>query len=249
MPEKHKIYKLKDKTDKYTIQKKDIFNVSNRIIFNMPTGAGKTGLIANFLLRPEFYKKDFQNIYIFSGSKDEPKLKTIVRELELDDVNVQVFGDYDDNVINEIYDFIVEQYKQDLENGEKPEHNLFIFDDLGFKNIFARSKKESAMERLFMNGRKWLISSWILTQTITQISPSCRKNANGLIIGKITNSELEMIERQFNYLKTKKEFMDMVRDHTENLHDFMVVNLTNPAKDIYMDRDFKSLSPKENPKS
>ena len=239
-----KILKMRDKSDKYTIIKKDIPSLPMRLLAIGRTGCGKSSVaLGNLLLRPEFYKNDFlpENIFIFSGSlKGDLKLQTIIEMLDIPESNL--FNSFDEEEAHIIYDMLVDNFNEAHNNKEKVEHSLFIFDDLGFTNLQNKNNKYSIMDKLMSNGRKYLISIITLNQRITQLSSNAREQASALMLWKSTNRQLELVEQYFNYMtgkNAKRKFFDMIKDHTEDIHDFIVFDLGK--KDIYRDSEFKPI--------
>jgi len=154
---KHSILKMKDKSDSFTRDKGDLPDLPARIVLTMPSGGGKTSILGNFLLRDSYYRKDFdpENIFIFSGSlKGDHKIQTIIKELDVSPGNV--FTGYDENVLEHIYNELVDRYNEAVRDGVKPDHSLIVFDDLSFTNLFSKSAKNSQIDRLFCNSRKFL---------------------------------------------------------------------------------------------
>jgi len=236
-----KTYRMKDKSDKYTVIKKDIFSLPFRVIACGKTGSGKSSIaLGNFFLRDDFYKNDFlpENIYIFSGSlKGDLKLQTIIKELEIPEENT--FDDFDEESAHVIYDMLVENFNEAHNNKLQPHHSVFIFDDLGYKNLQNKNKKNSILDKIFSNGRKYLISCMTLQQRMTQINSNAREQCSGLLLWKCTNRQLDLVEQDFNYLDNKKQFMNMIKDYTQGQHDFIVMDL---GKDeIYRNKEFKPI--------
>jgi len=235
-----KFYKMKDKSDNYTIINKNMFSLPARILIIGRTGAGKSGMLGNLLLRKDalrnYYKPE--NIFIFSGSlKGDEKLKIIINELDIPDSNL--FNTFDEEIGNIIYDEIVENYNEALADKTKPEHTLFIFDDLGFTNKMNKNKKDSLLDRIFCNGRKFLVSTITLNQKITQLSTCAREQASSLILFSSSNKQLELVESDFNYLDNKKQFLKMIKKHTEDIHDFIIIDISK--KNIYFNKEFKPI--------
>jgi hypothetical protein len=234
------ILQMKDKTDSFTIKKKDIFDLPCRLLLLGKTGMGKSSILGNFFLRQDFYRGDFlpENIFIFSGSvKGDMKLKTIIEQLEIPSSNV--FDTYDEDAGHVIYDMLVENFNEALAQKETPKHSVIIFDDLGFTNLQRANKKNDILSRILCNGRKYLISTMTLNQRITQVSRTAREQVSGIIMGKCSNKDLELIEGDFNYIN-KNKFREMFRKNTEESHDFMVVNFSN-GKHIYQDKNFNNI--------
>ena len=234
------LYKMKDKSDSFTITKSVVFSLPMRLIICGRTGCGKSAKLGNLLLRDDMYRKDFkpENIFIFSGSlHGDFKLATIIKELDIPDSNL--FDDFDEQIGNVLYDQIVEDYNESLENKIKPEHSLFIFDDLSFTNRMNKSKKDSILDRLMCNGRKFLISTILLNQKMTQLSTCSREQCSGLMLHKSSNKQLEIVESDFNFLPSKKIFLNMVKKHTENQHDAIIFDLQKSQ--IYRNQHFQPI--------
>jgi len=239
-----KTYKMKDKSDNFTIKKSNgVFSLPARILGIGKTGCGKSSIcLGNFLLLPEFYRNDFlpENIFIFSGSlQGDLKLSTIRSELEVPDENC--FDSFDEDVGHTIYDMLVDNFNEAVENKMKPSHSIIIFDDLGFTNLMNKNKKNSILDKIFSNGRKYLISTICLAQRITQINSNAREQANGIVLFKASKKQKELIEQDFNYLPNKKQFMDMLTCHTQGKNDYIVIDLNDPNEHIYKDKNFKKI--------
>tara|TARA_Y100000114_G_scaffold106971_1_gene100282 strand:- start:595 stop:1374 length:780 start_codon:yes stop_codon:yes gene_type:complete len=237
------MYKMKDKTDSFTIKKDRLFDLPMRLLMVGKTGSAKTTKLGNLLLRPEpFYRNDFDptNIFIFSGSlKGDMKLREIINQLEIPESNT--FEKYDDDIGNAIYDMIVDNFNNAIANKERPNHTLFVFDDLGFSNMQNQThKKNDILNRILCNGRKYLISTITLNQRITQVSRNAREQVSGAILHKCSNKDLEMIEGDFNYMKNKKDFRDLFLKNTEGQFDFLVINFSNGSH-IYQDKNFANI--------
>ena len=138
------IYKMKDKTDKYTIKKDGLFDLPARVIICGKTGCGKSSLLGNMMLRNDpFYRDNFlpENIFIFSGSLNgDVKMQEIINSLDIPSNNC--FDSYDDEIGHAIYDTLVENFNEAIQNKDKPEHSLIIFDDLGFSNMQNQTHKK-----------------------------------------------------------------------------------------------------------
>jgi len=239
-----KCLRMLDKSDSFTIKKDDIPSLPMRLLAIGRTGCGKSSVaLGNLLLRKEFYRDDFipENIYIFSGSlKGDIKLKTIIEELDIPASNL--YDCFNEEQAHMIYDNAVSDFEDAVSHNETPEHTLFIFDDLGFTNLQKINKKNSILDKIFCNGRKYLISTITLNQRLTQLSPTAREQASALLLWSSTNKQLELVESDFNFMNgsnPRKKFLNMIKKHTANKHDFIVMDL---GKDkIYRNKDFKPI--------
>jgi hypothetical protein len=240
MPE---IYKVKDKSESFYIKKDKIFDLPFRLIINGKSQlSGKSNLLINLLLRDEFYLNDFfkgENIYIISPSlNNDFKLKKLIEVKNIPESNL--FNEYDESVLNMLYDELQNDYETKIAENQKPEHKLVVFDDMSFGGALKKHKF-GIISKLFCNGRHLLISSILTTQKYSDILTTCRTNANGVILFNTNNYELEQIMLDHNFLDSKKEFIKMFRDATIERHDFLVVNYTNPKDEIYLNSKFEKI--------
>jgi len=240
---KLEIYKVKDKSDSYYKDNGILFSTPTRLIISGKSQlSGKTSLMTNLLLRSEFYLNTFDgdDIYIFSPSVgSDEKLKKMIKIKKIPDSNV--IDGFDEEVLEQIYKNIEEDYKEAEENGEKPKDTLIIFDDLSFSGVLKKKTQGNMISKIFNQGRHVLLSVWLVSQKYSDISTTSRINANGAIIFNTSSKELELIERDHNYNGTKKEFMKMFRDNVVSNHDFLVVNYSNKAEERYLNSSFEPI--------
>ena len=245
MKGKFKIDKMIDNTDSFTTEKDhNLFNLPMRVLMIAKTGDAKSTTLGNLLLKSEGYRDDFEpeNIYIFSGSlKGDEKLRIMIQELEIPSSNL--FNGYDGHMLEVIYDLQVEEFNEKINKGEKrkPKLNtLFIFDDLAYSNAMTQRGKENEITKIFMNGRKYLISCIVISQKYSSVGTSLRENASGLIIGKASNKQLDLIADDHNYLETgKKAFQKMFRKATDEPFSKLVINFSKP--ELYFDTHFQPI--------
>src|SRR6056300_242037 len=103
--EKYEIHRVNDPKEKMIIKKKDIFNIPHKLLLvGKSFVAGKGTFFTNMLLKPEFYRNDFNDgeyIFIMSPScKVDTKFKYIINELNIPDENV--FTEWDDDALEAI---------------------------------------------------------------------------------------------------------------------------------------------------
>ena len=229
-----------DKTDSNTTEKDIIDNVPFRMILCGRSGLGKTSIIGGLLLLPNFYKNDFlgERIFLFSPMKNDYKMSVIVKEKDIPADNI--FTEYDDDVLNALYDSLVDEYEENLEDGVKDKkklNSLIILDDMSFDGSL-KSGMYNAINRVFMNGRKHLINIIISSQKYSQISTGQRSNATSIFFYNSSMKERELFEADNNYLQTKKQFFKMLDDNLKNKRDFIYVNYSNEKDKFYLDKDF-----------
>lgn len=241
-----KIEKMRDNTDSFITQKKNnLFDLPMRLLFIAKTGDSKSTTLGNMLLKEEGYKLDFtpDKIFIFSGSlKGDAKIKTIVNQLDIPQENL--FDGYDDDVLNVVYEMLIEDYTDNIDEGitnKRLLNSLIIFDDLAFNGTLKAANKENLIKKLFMNSRKFLVSVIVISQKYSSIGTELRENASGLIIGKASNKQVDLIEQDHNYLENKKEFKSIFKQATDIPYGKLVINFSKP--ELYYNADFKPLSP------
>ena len=244
-----KTLKVRDKTDKYTIKMpNNLFSLPARVILSGQSGSGKTNFLCNIFLNNEFgYNKIFEpeDIYIFSPTAyEDEKLKCIIDNYPKGEIPEEnIFNELDDYLILELYEGLIEEYNESINDKETPTHKAIIIDDFGFQGLMSKNRFNSLV-KLFSNSRKFLVSIFILNQAYSMATPNIRRNASGLVIFNTSNSELEQIEKENNYLKSKKEFMELFRNNIIERHDAFIINYSNKLKDLYLDKNFESLSKK-----
>lgn len=239
MPNNLSIYKVKDSGEKYYTSKPRIFDLPMRLcIVGKSQLSGKSNLLTNLILRDEFYGNDFNgdNIFLVSPSiKNDDKLKKVIKVKDIPEQNL--FLDYDEEVINELYNMLQDEYEESVSNGEKPANKLIIFDDMSF-NGDLKKKTNGIINKIFSNGRHINLSIIVTAQKYSDILTAARENCSGCILFNCSNKQLELIEADHNYLGNKKQFMNMFRKVMGEKHSFLVVNYTNPKEERYLDKNF-----------
>ena len=235
---KNRIQRLKDKSDSNVINKGLIDNVPFRTIICGASGLGKTNFLANMILKDEWYNKIFygDDVYIFSPLKNDTKMNTIISQKEIPEENV--FTEFDDDILKEIYDLSVNEFEERSNAKKRIYNKLIILDDLSYSGVL-RAKQMGQINRVFCNGRKHNISIIITSQKYTQISPVSRANFTSAVLYNTANSQVESIEMDVNFLKSRKAFKSLFRSQVLEKRDFLYVNFSNEKKDIYLDKDFK----------
>ena len=233
---------MKDKSDKHSISKDIIFDIPFRVVIVGKTGCGKTSCLGSLLLLNQFYRNDFKgkDTYIFSPLVNDFKMEQIISAKDIPDMNV--FNGYDEDLLNALYDKLVEEYKKEEDELGKVSPKLVVLDDCSFDGSLRKGLFNS-VSRIFCNGRKHNISIIITSQFYTHILPVCRSNISGAILYNTNRRQLELIAEDNNYLKTKKNFINEVfYENVKEKHDFIVINYSNPRSDLYLNKNFEVIN-------
>jgi len=237
------ILKMKDLSDDFTINKGLLPNLSFRGIIVGRTGSGKTSALGSLLLLPEFYLNDFkgENIYIFSPLKNDFKMETIIKVKDIPESNIST--DFDDDMLGMIYDKVVSDFERSVKLDETPEHVLIVLDDLSFSGAL-KSGTYNNIARVFMNGRKQMVSILLTTQFYHHILNSVRQNASFVMLYNTSLRQLDSIMEEHNFLPNKKMFISMFRQEVKKKTDFIVINHDNEPENMYLDKNFEPILPR-----
>ena len=240
---KLKSYRMIDSTDNFTTKKERLFNLPMRIIMVGKTGDSKSTTLARMLLDKNFYRDDFEadNIFIFSGSfKGDNKLNIIKRELDIPSQNL--IDGYDENHLEVLYENLVDEYNEKISDGEtdpKKLNSLFVFDDLAYTGCMKANSKGDLLSKIFMNGRKYLISCIVISQKYSSVGTILRENSSGLILSRCSNKQLELLAADHDYLESKKEFIKLYKKTTNVPYSKFIINFSHPT--LYQNQDYEDL--------
>ena len=234
-----KILKVKDSADGFH-KKMPVFDLPMRILLNSKSqhGIGKTTIILNLLLNPEFgYDKVFkgENIYIVSDNDQDEKLKLLAKYKDIPEQNIMKYNESD---LISLYDEIEEKFEED-KSDKDIQQRLIIMDDVGYSGKM-KSKQFGIIAKLVSNGRHIALSQIYTSQRLNMTPGTLRSQITGACFGTCSMRELEMIENDFNYMDSKKSFIKMFRKHTEESRSFICINFTGNAG-LYYDREFKPI--------
>ena len=229
---KYDILKIRDKTDTYYTEIPEMFNIPFKLLITSKSqvGAGKTTILANLLANPKFPyhdKFDGDDIYIISNNG---------LRMKIPDENRM---EYDEEMLEVLYEELEEQFNEAVDEGEKPSNKLLIFDDVGYSGSL-KDKQAGIISKILCNGRHANISSIFNIQKYTMASTTLRTNLTGAIFGAVPQRDLELIADDFNMMNHKKDFIKLFRENTKGKRDFLVINFTDD-RGLYFDKLFQPL--------
>lgn len=233
-----KILKVIDKSDSYYTPMDGIPDLPVRmVVVGKSQLSGKSTIILNMLLRPEFYGGKFEpeDIYLVSNNKLDNKLRILADQLEVPGSNIMRFSE---DRLQSVYDHIEDMAQEAVEEGTIPVRSLVVVDDVAFSGDL-KSKINGVMSQLACNGRHANISTIVTAQKYSQLSTVIRTNCTAAILFGNSQRELDLITEDMNFLQTKKEFVNVFRDTTREKNSFMVCDFTTEG--FYLDSEFKPI--------
>lgn len=203
---------------------------ASSVIFNGRSGSGKTNLMVNLLIKPQFYgadiktkKRYFDKIYLFSPTADGGD--DLARFIQPDEIHT-------DFNVSKLTRTIEKQAKLIKEKGLlKSPKILFIFDDIQSDAPFMRTK---AFLRCFIQCRHLNISTFLCGQSWTKTPRACRLQANNIFMFPASQSEVELLSSEFSPPGlTKIRFKKLIEDATEKRYNFLHINMRKHPKERF----------------
>src|SRR5450631_2777484 len=182
-------------------------------------GAGKSTIIEELLLNPEFMNAQFDYILIFAPY---PFTNLNCKK------NENYFSEFDLKIIYEFIEEINEKHKDDYIN------LLIVFDDL--ISHIHKAAYEAEFLSLFYNRRhlikKGCISIIMTTQKFIVVPPQIRPCVNCFLTFQLNSSEYQAIKRDLCSWIEIREIVNILK----NVFDFIFINLVNGNKYINFER-------------
>lgn len=245
MSDKIQILKMKDTNEKLHKKKGLLFDLPMKLlIIGKSQLSGKSNLIGNLLLQEDkrLYRDEFDgdDIYIVSPSAyTDKKIRTLIEEQDIPASNV--FEEYNENELDNLYEILKDEFNMAIEEKEKPKHKLMIFDDMSASGLLKKNMN-GVMSKIFCNGRHIMLSVIVTAQKYSDILTTCRENTSGVIAFAGTERQMQQIIDDHNHFDDKRKFVKLFRRLTNEPHSFMVVNYSNPVQTRYMDKNFKPVN-------
>ena len=203
-----------------------------------PVKTGKSTIISNLLLNPNFYKDQFDLVYIISNTINNDRTSRFLKE----EFPETIFDDL--SRIDEIIDNII-KYQDSFPRGEKPFIAVILDDFLGIK-------KSSKINYLSTRARHYNIGLLLFaSQVFRGLEVPIRQNATFVVIGSPNPNEKElnkMADEYSDIVGGRDNFFKLYKKATPNKYDFMYIDIqSNPTKVysrfdklIYEHRDLSS---------
>jgi len=199
-----------------------------RAMICAPSGAGKTVLLQNLILK--IYRDCFNRIYVFSPSIDidhtwRPVKDYIEKEIKPSDKEKIYFNSYEPEELSKI---ITKQHKVTEYLKDQGKTKLFqiliVIDDFADDKEFTRNSK--LLHQLYIRGRHQVISTITASQIYRAISPVVRKNMTHLFIYRLRNqADLQAIIEEISAVHNPKVLLEMYNVATREPYSFLYINL------------------------
>ena len=138
------------------------------------------------------------------------------------------------------YNDMIQQQKEEYEEGDEPIFNLLILDDVG--NQLRKPKINELFNVLVANRRHSNTSIIMCLQYLYQIPPSIRTNLSYLFAYKPKSLQEE--EKIYEYTKKpKKNMREFFETFYRNKRDIMLIDMTlNDSSDFIIYRNFNKIT-------
>jgi hypothetical protein len=196
-----------------------------RVIFNGRSGSGKSNLLINLMVKPNFYKGYFNETYLISPTAN--KGDDLPKFLDLPDDRIH--NELDPDIIEKIMN---NQMDKVQEKGiDKSPRVCVILDDVQSNPAFMRSGPFTA---LFIQGRHYNISTFICCQQFKRLPKICRLQATNIFFFPSSLGEVETLcDENCPPLLSKKEFKEIIKYATNTAYNFLHINMFVHFKERY----------------
>lgn len=193
--------------------------VPRRKTFNILYGSrftGKTCLLA-YLIKKFYLKKGlFDSVLILTPSKYDKAWNNIRHRKRVTIAN---------KCTNALLEELLNKQEEMVYNGIK-RNTLLVIDDFA-----TQVKALKALEEIAVRGRHVGLTCFVTSQYSRLLSPTIRHNAQGVILFKSSDKELENLANEgLRTLIDTQTFIDWVKQHTQKPRSFVYINLQDPNR-------------------
>tara|TARA_R110002073_G_scaffold124671_2_gene268997 strand:+ start:2110 stop:2889 length:780 start_codon:yes stop_codon:yes gene_type:complete len=186
-----------------------------------PVKTGKSTIISNLLLNPNFYKDQFDMVYIISNTINNDRTSRYLKE----EFPETIFDDL--SRIDEVIQNII-NYQDSFPRGEKPFIAVVLDDFLGIK-------KSSKINYLATRARHYNIGLLLFaSQLFRGLETTIRQNATFAIIGSPNPNEKEILKMSEEFgdrYGGQQNFLKLYKEASKKKYGFLYLDLqSNPSK-------------------
>ena len=216
-----------------------------RLVLSGKSQSGKGGLLQQLILH--HFRGCFERIYVFSptcwtdvstwGPVREYIKNETSQKMEKEPAFFDTFDEAKIESLIKRHSDVVKKQK-DAAQGKSARlfGCLFIFDDLADDS--RAMKRSSILDRLYISGRHFGISTWCSVQKLSLVSVPIRVNATGAMLFRCTKYEFDSIDRDYRPSSLDKQtFRDVFEEATAEPFSFLFIRLNaRSLEDMFMKR-------------
>ena len=232
------IHRVKDSFESMRVPHPLLFPLPFKILIcGKSMLSAKSSLIINLLLKKDGYLGYFKgdNTYIVNPSTAlDKKFDILRRNMKVPKHNI--FLDFDDSILEELYDDIQERVEEDKREGNKVEHSLLILDDVAYTGGL-KGKQMGIITKIAANSRHIGLNLIATSQKYSLFSPTLRENATQIICSSSSLKQIELIYED-NSILPHKEFLHLFLEYTKVPYSWFVIDYSATAENRYKDSNF-----------
>ena len=206
-----------------------------RALVLAPGGGGKTTMLTRLITDKRFYGGKFARIYWISPTATvDPGLdglRDYVEKIQPQDSDPTFRDEFDPEQVQRIIDRAKQVTEHMKKSGDKRRFGtLIVLDDLA-DNPAAVHKCGGLLETLYVRGRHFGISTFVLAQKLKLISPCVRVNLTALFVFRLRNmGDLKAMVEEYSAVADPQKILEMYRRRVQRPFGFFYIDLV--ARDV-----------------
>ena len=196
--------------------------------FLMGSGYGKTNLMCNLILRPEYYGDVFEKILYISPTVDQDNSsQPFFHESMEDIVEIRTDADNMDSILEGFVKHTKESFDPRSADKPNPPVSLIIVDD-----VSGYLKNSNVVTDLVSRNRHYWASLFISNQTLKTVPRPIRSLVKNVVLAKCTNDmERHVILEEYSgrFLGGMQQMIEVWEHATRNRFNYLWINMQNEA--------------------
>ena len=218
-------------TTKNTMKNGHIFQIMlTELWYLVVLDQEKTNALLNLINEQD----DIDKIYLYAKDLSEPKYEYLIKNHK----NTGIKHLNDPNAFIECSNTMGDVYENSHDYNPNRKRKILIVFDSMIEDIKSNKKFKAIVKELFIRCRKLNISLVFITQSYFSVPKDVRLNSTHYLIMKINNrKELQNVTIDHSADIDYKDFMEIYRECTKELFNFLTIDTTLPASDPLRFRD------------